>query len=168
MNSKVKLFLLSGLVLISSVSFGQIASSTIHGVTSGGVVVPVAVENDGRVKSNQTAPYTNGSADAQALLDSDNNILVNINKDTRRKAVKTTSNHLAGSTPQTLTLISDVTDVSIVLSENGTMWVKVGANDAGVDNGALVTSSILVENCASDTVISYYASPSVKFSVVQE
>jgi hypothetical protein len=156
-------------MLVAAVGYSQTASTTTFGITASGSAVPIACENDGRVKTSQTGAYTNGSADAQALLDPDNNVYVNMAKDSRFKAVKTTSNHLASDTPQTVTLIANAYAVTFVLSETGkSMWVKIGANDAGVDSGTYVTSSLGIENCATDTVISYYASPSVKFSLVQE
>jgi hypothetical protein len=156
-------------VFVAAIGYSQTASTTMFGVVASGSTTPVALEDDGRMKTSQPSAFTDGSADAQALLDPDNSVMMNLAKDSRFKAVKTTSNHLASDTPQSITLIANVFSVSIIMSETGkSMWVKVGGNDAGVDSGTLVTSSIGIENCATDTVISYYASPSVKFSVVQE
>ena len=158
------------LVLFSiGFAFGQTASTTVSGVNGAGTPTPVGVENDGRVKINILPPFTNGSSEAQAKLEADSSLGVTIKADKRFVATKTTSNAVAGPVAASVVNIPNVRQITIMVNDIGKeLWVKPGSADACLNSGAKVLGGCQVDNCATSTVVSYWASESVNIAIIQE
>jgi len=170
MRNKILFLLAYFTFLIYPFAFAEVpvASSTIFGVTILGVTVPILVGADGTIQAHVTSPFTDGSTDAQALLDASGSLNVNMVNDTRFRAVKTTENTLASTTAQTITLIANVKRVTIMSNEFGKeFWADFG-NNAGLDNGFRCPLGIVFEDVKSTDIISYWASESVKLVIAQE
>jgi hypothetical protein len=163
--------LLGIFLIVSTISFAQSQTATetkILGVTTIGSFTYIAVESDGRVKINRLPTFSDGSNEVSARVDPDNLIYVNLAKDTRPLATKTTTNTLATNVAQTIPPIVNQRTVTVNVNEESKFaWVKVGAADAGEDSGIKIYGSIIIDN-ASGSIISYYASPSVKIAIIQE
>lgn len=159
-------------LMVSAIVFGQDQNATdvkMLGVKSNGSFTYPLVGNDGKMQVESTLPFTNGSTDAQALLDASNSVNVNIKSDNRYIANKTTSNAVANSTPQSIIPIAGQKRITIMVNDIGNdIWVKVGAADAGVDSGIKVLGGIIIDDCNTSTVVSYYASSSTKIAIIQE
>jgi biopolymer transport protein ExbD len=152
--------------LASSIVYG--ADAEIRGETASGTFLYISVDDTGKINLNQPSAFSDGSNEVNAKVDTDNYVYVNMAKDSRPIAQKTTTNTLATSIPQTVTPIANQRTVTIVTNETGKYyWVKVGDVDAGEDSGYYTSGGIIVDN-ASGAVISYYASPSVKICIIQE
>jgi hypothetical protein len=163
----MKKLLLIFFLLICANVYG--ADAEIRGETASGTFVYLSVENDGKLNINLPSAFTDGSSNVSAKVDADNSLYVNLKTDSRPRAQKTTTNTTASTIAQTVTPIANQKTITIALNQlDKEVWVKVGDVDAGIDSGSLVWSSIIITDCATDTVISYYASESVKISIIQE
>jgi hypothetical protein len=152
--------------LASSIVYG--ADVEVRGQTASGSFLYFLLDDTGKLQLNQPSAFSDGSNEVNAKVDTDNYVYVNMAKDSRPVAQKTTTNTLATSIPQTITAITNQQTVTIVSNEVGKFyWVKVGDVDAGEDSGYYTSGGIIVDN-ASGAVISYYASPSVKLCIIQE
>lgn len=171
MRNKILFFIAYFTFLIYPFAFAEVpvASTTIFGVTVLGTTIPILVGVDGKVHISATLPYTDGSNDAQALVDASGSVNVNIKADTRFTAIKTTTNTTASTTAQVIAPIANQRRISILIDDAGKeIWVKVGGVDAGLYSGSRIYNSMEVDDCDINTVISYWASETVNISIIQE
>ena len=166
----MKRILVLVLVMAASCAYAQpTASSTVYGLDGAGNPVPLSVEADGRLKVNRMPVFSDGSSEASAHLQPDNSVSVTIVRDSSTSATKTTSNLIASATPQQISMIPNVRQMIIFVTEPGsTAWIKVGGIDAGLNSGIPVSDMVSLDGMLQTDVVSYYASPSCRIAVIQK